>query len=86
MKVKKYKVKIIGNGEECKNCNILMQRREHSEITHKIRQMSYYFSEWDYCSNCKHVQHYEKFKVFNKTEKGNIAKYLEEQNMLFKNL
>lgn len=35
-----------------------MQRRKR--ICSRID--TYWFSEWDYCVNCKHVQHYEKYK------------------------
>jgi len=50
---------------KCPKCDQEMERRKHrpNEIAHLSKP--YYFSEWDYCKNCRHVQHYEKFKVFN---------------------
>ncbi len=41
-----------------------MERRKHKVITNKILKQPYYFSEWDYCKNCKHVQHYNKYKQY----------------------
>lgn len=61
----KNHIVINNQGEQCPKCLIRMQRRGHrNNNTHKNKQ--YYFSEWDYCTKCNHVQHYEKYKVFNK--------------------
>jgi hypothetical protein len=51
--------------ENCPNCfpTIKMERREH--INTSIIKTNYYFTEWDYCRNCKLVKLYEKYKVFN---------------------
>ncbi len=54
-----------------------MERREHRELT-KQRQKYYYFSKWDYCKPCGHLQHYEKFKVLNEN-----AQRQEEENSMF---
>lgn len=40
-----------------------MQRRVRSNTTVKPGQKCY-FTEWDYCSSCHYVQHYEKYKKF----------------------
>ena len=40
-----------------------MEERRHRVITEKILSKSFYFSQWDYCPSCKHVQHYEKYKI-----------------------
>lgn len=56
---------IIGTGEKCPKCGDVMQRREHKEIRQKQRNAPYYFKEWDYCWQCKHLQHYEWAKVMN---------------------
>jgi hypothetical protein len=67
-KIKKQKLKkvfIKSDGEQCPHCKKTMQRRGHTTISDKQLKQPYYYSEWDYCYPCKHVQHYEKFKVFN---------------------
>ena len=51
---------VIGEGKECKKCWKPMERRKHP-INWKSKK-SYYFTEWDYCQNCKHIQHYDEFK------------------------
>lgn len=53
-----------GIGELCPKCNEPMERRKHPEGYFKKQYtgQSYYFSEWDYCKGCVHIQHYEKFK------------------------
>ncbi len=55
----KQRWKLIGQIEECPKCNKLMQRREHSEIPSK----QFYYTEWDYCEDCNHVQHYNKYLI-----------------------
>lgn len=57
--MKTSKIKIIGQGEECPKCLRTMERRTHNK---KVEEKSYFYTQWDYCKNCKHVQHYEKFK------------------------
>jgi hypothetical protein len=44
---------------KCPKCRQPMERRRHTTIPDK----AYYYTEWDYCKNCQHVQHYEEFKV-----------------------
>jgi len=66
--MKKYCV--IGDGENCPKCNKPMQRREHSNISTKLLKKPYYFSEWDYCKPCGHIQHYESKKVLNNNKKS----------------
>lgn len=62
-KNKKYIV--IGFLCKCPKCLNLMERRGHSNLK-KQKKIPFYFSEWDYCKKCKHLQHYDKYKVFNK--------------------
>jgi|15BtaG_2_1085339.scaffolds.fasta_scaffold00340_9 uncharacterized protein with PIN domain len=59
------KVEVLGYFEECSKCNKLMERRKHKTITDKQTNKVYYYSEWDLCKSCGHLQHYEKFKVLN---------------------
>ncbi len=56
MKIKK--IEVIGLGENCPKCEKPMERRKHRDSTDKI----YFYSKWDYCKNCYHVQHYPEFK------------------------
>lgn len=56
--------------EECPKCKGIMERRSHREITEKMLTHDYFFSEWDFCKKCKHVQHYEKFKFKTATLKA----------------
>ena len=28
-----------------------------------MKEKAYLFSEWDFCLKCKHLQHYNKFKM-----------------------
>ena len=53
----------IGYGLECPRCNKPMIRRE-KPVGFKTNKR-YYFSEWDYCKDCGHLQLYEHYKVFN---------------------
>ncbi len=59
MKTRISKVLILGQGKECPKCKRLMERRKHRE---NPTSKTYFYSEWDYCKPCGHVQHYEEFK------------------------
>lgn len=52
------KIRIKGIGDRCPKCSNEMERREHTSRP----KTEYFYTEWDYCKNCKHVQHYEKYK------------------------
>jgi hypothetical protein len=52
-----------------------MERRYHSVNETAMMHKAYYFSEWDYCKPCRHIQHYEKFKVHNDHLKQMTAGY-----------
>lgn len=52
-------------GNECPKCGRPMERRFHSVDETAMNNKKYYFSQWDYCKPCKHVQHYEAYKVSN---------------------
>lgn len=60
-KEKRMKMYIIENlkSEMCPKCHNPMQRRKR--VKPPIDK-TYFFTEWDYCRNCRHVQHYEKYK------------------------
>ncbi len=78
--MKKYRIKILDKGQEkeCPKCKRIMERREHSTKPHS----NYFFTEWDYCKPCGHLQHYEQYKstTWKETEDTN-ARF---QNALFK--
>lgn len=76
----------LGIGNECPKCFKSMERRGHKEINNKIKKMSYYYTSWDYCISCKHLQHYEANKKFNLNRKAEIARFYEEQTSIFNNL
>lgn len=58
-KIKGY-ARLKGLGNDCPKCKEQMQRRERVVFpTH-----TYYFTEWDYCLSCGHLQHYEEFKKY----------------------
>lgn len=58
MKTHRIRYKIIGLGNKCPKCLKEMERRGHNERPKK----TWYYEMWDYCKDCKHVQHYDDFK------------------------
>lgn len=69
------KIVIIGIGNTCPKCNKPMERRSHRERPVK----NWFYEKWDYCKDCKHIQHYEEFK-------SNDWKESEDKNSFFKEL
>lgn len=57
-KLKHYAI-VSGEGESCPKCFVKMERRKRIK---KPENKNYWFTEWDYCKSCSHVQHYDKFK------------------------
>ena len=55
---------LIGIGNDCPKCGRKMERRAHGPNETKYLKKAYYYAEWDVCSSCRHIQHYEKYKVF----------------------
>lgn len=53
---------IKGIGNNCPKCIEPMQRRERVKAP---KDKTYFFTEWDYCLKCGHVQHYDEFKCPN---------------------
>ena len=79
MRTKRYN--LIGKGLECPKCNEPMERREHLENDKRILKKVYYYTEWDYCKTCQHVQHYDHFKVWNNNKKAKkLRPYLNLKN------
>jgi hypothetical protein len=64
------KIECIDHINPCPKCNELMERRKHRVIGAKQLNKTYYYSEWDYCKPCGHLQHYEQFKVYSNGMKG----------------
>jgi hypothetical protein len=87
--MKKKEPLVTQSVNKCPKCKQLMQRRSHSFLTTKILKQPFYFKEWDYCRGCKHLQHYEEFKVWNSNEMSEYVQMIEEKqeiDSLFKNL
>ena len=82
---KRINYKVLNN-INCKNCKKIAEKRTHKEITEKHLKQPYYFKEWDYCRNCKHVQHYEDMKVWNNNNKGKDLRNYEERQRQEKHL
>lgn len=51
---------VIGVGMDCPKCNEPMKRKGHPPHWKSVK--SYFYTQWDVCHKCKHVQHYEEFK------------------------
>ena len=51
----------IGYENECPKCKKLMERRKHPAHWVNKNPVCFY-TEWDYCPDCNHVQHYEEYK------------------------
>lgn len=73
---------ILGWGNKCPKCEQKMQRREHRFLGKKQKEAPYFYSKWDYCLGCWHVQHYEEFKVWNKNDIAIYAKSKDEESNL----
>lgn len=80
-KGKKYEV--LHEGENCPKCRKPMQRREHKQILEKQKNAPYYFKEWDYCTSCNHLQHYEWAKVMNNNDSARMFKMKKERAQQF---
>ena len=72
----------IGKGLPCPKCDKLMHTKKHPQITQKELSKLYYYSQWDVCHDCKHLQHYEEYKVLNKDMKSYLEFKKEENNLL----
>lgn len=53
-----HKYIILGEGRSCPKCGKSMQKRGHREVP----ITKYFYSQWDYCKPCGHVQHYNEFR------------------------
>lgn len=75
MKRLSKKIRVIGEGNPCPKCNKPMQRREHTIRPPK----TWFYTKWDICKDCRHIQHYEEFK-------SNDWKEMEYQESFFNSL
>lgn len=66
----KNHVDIVCKVNECPKCKNTMETRKHKNISAKQLKQPFYFSQWDYCTNCKYIQTDEAFKVWNRNEKA----------------
>lgn len=80
----KQSVSILGQGNRCPKCNEIMQRRGHKYLTEKQQHAPYHFSEWDVCINykCRHMQHYDEYKVYHNNDMSMYVKLKEEESNL----
>ncbi len=62
--LRKYQVKQKNKRkDDCPKCKNIMIRRKRRKITENLLKKPYYFTEWDFCENCKYVKHYQQYKV-----------------------
>ncbi len=64
----KRKSKAITTGKsdkKCHQCSGEMVVRKHGEITRKLLDQYYYFTQWDYCRTCNKVFFNERYKKLN---------------------
>lgn len=47
---------------KCPKCSTLMLRK-HRKDTKRIKKSGFGYSQWDFCPNCRYVQHYDCFRV-----------------------
>lgn len=82
---KRIRYKVLGQGKPCPKCKNPMENRTHKEIDQRVLFQPFYFTEWDYCRNCNHVQHYEHFKRWNNTDKSTYmqSKEVEDEQLSF---
>jgi len=55
---------LLNGGLTCPKCHRPMQRRCHKPDWKPKRNQPYYFSYWDVCGKCRHIQLYEATKVW----------------------
>lgn len=72
----KRKIKIIGTGNDCPKCGKPMERRAHNLPP---KDKTWFYTKWDICVRCRHIQHYEEFK-------SNEWKDSEEQASFFNSI
>ena len=51
---------------QCPKCNSGMIRVKNKLISDERLKQKYYFTEWDACTKCEYIKHYEKFKIKNR--------------------
>jgi hypothetical protein len=52
----------IGRGKKCPKCKKPMARMQRKKPPSPDSNQDTWFSEWDFCRDCRHVQHYEEFR------------------------
>ena len=61
---KEKRIKYPEMGKVCPVCCKKMERRGW-KFGREPKHKPYYFKAWDYCNNCRRIQHYEEFKTYN---------------------
>lgn len=54
----------LPGGNDCPKCKRPMQRFKHGPSWKPKARQPYFFAYWDICKPCRHIQMYEKAKVF----------------------
>lgn len=67
---------VVGSGKSCPKCKELMERRKHPNNWSSMK--NHYFTQWDYCRSCRHVQHYDEFMNTTWKEKENQDSFFKE--------
>ena len=87
MSKKKGKTKaiVLGKGDKpCPHCGGELIIRAHKEITKKLRNQSWYFTQWEYCYPCGHTFTNPQYEVVN--PKGVELKERQQQESFFKSI
>jgi len=70
---------VVGPGNACPKCHLAMERRAHKDISEKVLKQAYYYTTWDYCIACSHLQHYEQYKRYNRNDASQYAQFKEQE-------
>lgn len=67
------KAQWISKGAPCPKCSRPMDRFSHPSHWQPRPKQPFYFSYWDKCTRCRHMQMYEKAKVYVSSADGDAA-------------
>jgi DNA-directed RNA polymerase subunit RPC12/RpoP len=84
---KRNKSIIISNTDKlCSKCGGKMVIKGHKPDDVRIQNQKQYFTQWEYCLNCRTQWFNPEFLVINTDRKTDIQEYYENRNNLFDNL
>lgn len=85
MSKRKSKAIIVGKSDDkCKQCKGELVIKKHHQLTEKIKNQHYYFTQWDYCRKCNKVFFDERFRVANHT--GQMLDEINRQNSFIESI